>query len=182
MVNFNRGPARNWRQRAVIFTRAATLTAAKPCLQALWKVVRPRSDPAKGATADPRQNGHGLAMSTPRRSPLSSKPAMHGTRSAVRHRQWDEPAPRRRDCDFHRPRLLRSQPVSILSASVLRLRQLRPTPNGAPRTPRLAHLGRGGMMAGSKHICGACIVACDEQRRIPDTPRLPVVRCVMKTP
>jgi hypothetical protein len=41
----------------------------------------------QGATADPRQRGIGLAMSTPRRSPISSKPAVHATRSAAQHRQ-----------------------------------------------------------------------------------------------
>jgi len=104
MVNFNRGTYSQLEAAGaslglgcafVIF--AATLT----------KVLQPYGGarhPAKGATADPRQRGLGLAMSTPRRSPLGSKPPVHGTRSAVGHRHWEtEPSPRRRDCEeLHR--------------------------------------------------------------------------------
>src|SRR5262252_6751071 len=89
MVNFNR---RTYSQLVAEGASLGLGCALVILAVTLTKVLQPYGaarHPAKGATADPRQRGLGLAMSTPRRSPLSSKAPVHGTRSAVGHRHWE---------------------------------------------------------------------------------------------
>jgi len=188
MVNFNRGTYSQLGQRAPVGTRCALVIFAAT----LTKVLQPcgaARHPAKGATADPRQRGLGLAMSTPRRSPLGSKPPVHRTRSAVGHRHWEtEPSPRRRDCDG--PRRQRRGPPLLRSPGHGPDRGLpgrsRSDLQHAPKTDfDLCHspctwrfnredgrnAGTEGFTLGSSALSDfgrISVVACDEQRRAPD--------------